>query len=446
MEVIMDKLKLKTAHLSVILFLNLFLFFSCEKDYSPLSPTGLNESFSIDVKPVNIQSFDSYSGDSKVKLYWTTGKPIIDPSSTPPPHVGKVEIYISESGADENFKRILTRNRDGDDSTLVENLVNGKVYFFRLVTYTEKDDLIGVSKPLMTFSGLARQPFASLPAEQAENPLNVSNLSWSPDGQQLAVIKKDLENRPNIFVLNANTLNMEQITNYTSDIYRLLSVAWSPDGNSLAYDYTASHTFYQIDYRIWLVSLNNLQTRNITSGRVDAQPTWVSNDRIVFSKGTHGPPNIAELYLVEILNGNNEVAITNDQIISKYTPRAHPGMDLIVYSGERVNPNGHFLYLISLSSSLHEALTENAYWQDIHPSWAPNGQKVYFTSDRSGHFEVWSVDIINREIEQITRGLERGVQKFYGRVSPQGDRIAIIELNSNNEYKLKILPINQPQI
>jgi Tol biopolymer transport system component len=164
----------------------------------------------------------------------------------------------------------------------------------------------------------------------------------------------------------------------------------------------------------------------------------------VFVKGTPGPPNIPELYRVDLADNNRETAITNDQAWRKYTPVVNAASNLIVYSGEVVEPPwSRYLFGLPLSGGIPQPLTMNKYWLDIHPSWSPDGRTVYFTSSRSGHFEIWSIDIQTRRMKQITRSQRRGFDRFYGRESPDGMKLALLETGSSfSEATLEIISTN----
>lgn len=42
--------------------------------------------------------------------------------------------------------------------------------------------------------------------------------------------------------------------------------------------------------------------------------------------------------------------------------------------------------------------------QDIHPDWSPSGDAIAFASNRTGQFEIWSVNSDGRHLQQLTSG------------------------------------------
>jgi hypothetical protein len=61
------------------------------------------------------------------------------------------------------------------------------------------------------------------------------------------------------------------------------------------------------------------------------------------------------------------------------------------------------------------ALTEGEYENDV-PIWSRDGKAVYFTSNRTGRYELWKLDIASAVSTQITQhGGFSGVESYDGR-------------------------------
>ncbi|MCF6271139.1 MAG: hypothetical protein L3J41_15610 [Melioribacteraceae bacterium] len=414
-----------------------FIFISCE---TSLTSEEINNQLNINYKPINIQAFNSYSNENQVNLFWTTNRPFQDFQIPSPPNVEVVKLYVSNKSPNTNFVQIYETKNTGEDSTIVYNLSNDKMYFFRIATFSAKGTLIGVSFPLMTSLGKEQNEYYSLSVKEKDHPLYFSNLSWKADGNNLAFVKADNSFSSNIYDLDINSFFVQQLTDYTSTDHRLMGISYSPNGDKIAFCYTPSITSGETNYRIWLLNIKDFEKEPVTSGRVDFDPTWLSNNTIVFSRGTHGPPNIPELFLYNSDNGT-EKRITSDQKIYKYSPSFSASKNLIVYSGE--TSNRRYLYQISTSGENSATITENKFWKDLHPYWSNDGSKIFFTSNRSGHYEIWSVDALGTNYKQITYGLKKGQNRFYGRIDPNNKYMAIMENNLNGNHMLKLLYFNQ---
>ena len=389
--------------------------------------------------PINIQFFDSHSGNGFVILNWTTGKQPVDimPGSNPSqlPNVTKVRILMSESNPESGFGTIFETDRDAEDSLKVENLVNGKTYYFRVAVYDENGKNFGVSRPIATSPGSSPVELFSVPSNQSESPVYVTNISWASDNMRIAFIKETAQGRPNIYIYDVENGNITKVTNYSSGNYRLMSVAWSPNDSLIAYCYTPSITMAEIDYRIWTIPTDGNNLRSVTTGRVDFDPTWINDKEMLFCRGTYDPPNIPEIYRAEI--GRPSEMMTNSQLLRKYSPSVNRQSGIIVFSGESTTSHERLLYTLPLSKGEFQMLTVNEYWRDIQPSWVEGTTQVVFSSDRSGHYEIWMLEMSSGATKQLTRGLVN-LQRYHAKVSNDAKYFAFLEETASLKANLKI--------
>lgn len=374
-------------------------------------------SFSGNYPSTNIYLLDSYSTKNSIKLYWSTG------FGFDPPYLyfKEVRVYFSLTSIDSGFCELLRNEKIGSDSTFIEGLNEGDTYYFRVATYDSTDQIVSLSRPIMTILGDHEQFTLSILAPQRESSLYYSGLAWSTNSKNLAFLKTS-NNSVNIVNFDLTTMSESQVTNYTGTDYRLLGLDWSPDNNWISYCYTPSSTFAEVDYRIWLVSPTGGIPHSITSGRVDASATWLSATRMLFTKGTIEPPNIPEFYVVDFSDNNSERQLTSDQIILKYNPSINLSHNLVAFN------SSSGIYTMTLLGYNIDPIILSKYWSDIHPFWSADGQNIIFTSSRSGHYEIWSINVESKKIQQITRSQKRGVGRFYGRPSPDGKQLALLEV------------------
>jgi tricorn protease len=73
--------------------------------------------------------------------------------------------------------------------------------------------------------------------------------------------------------------------------------------------------------------------------------------------------------------------------------------------------------------------------QDVYPMWGRDGQ-IYFSSERSGHFNIWRIPATGGAPQQVTRHTDDGVQ--FPSMSPDGTTIAY-----ENDFELWTLKVGQ---
>ncbi|MBC8047977.1 MAG: PD40 domain-containing protein [Fimbriimonadaceae bacterium] len=77
------------------------------------------------------------------------------------------------------------------------------------------------------------------------------------------------------------------------------------------------------------------------------------------------------------------------------------------------------IYVADLSGNILQQLTDNKFY-DAEAVVSPKGDKILFTSNRSGDLELWTMNLDGNEPKQITNGLGYDGGAFY---SPDGSKI-----------------------
>ena len=62
-----------------------------------------------------------------------------------------------------------------------------------------------------------------------------------------------------------------------------------------------------------------------------------------------------------------------------------------------------------------------------HPVWSPDGKKIAFSSDQSGNYDIWIVDLETWHLQQITSHANLDVKPAW---SPDGEKIAFVSMRS----------------
>lgn len=76
----------------------------------------------------------------------------------------------------------------------------------------------------------------------------------------------------------------------------------------------------------------------------------------------------------------------------------------------------------------------NAEGYDAEATVSPKGDKIVFTSDRSGDLELWTMDIDGKNQKQITSGLGYDGGAFF---SPDGKRLVFRASRPTTEAEIK---------
>jgi TolB protein len=159
----------------------------------------------------------------------------------------------------------------------------------------------------------------------------------------------------------------------------LLSPAWSPDGQQLAYV-----SFEKGNSAIYMQSVATGQRELVSSGRgINGAPSFSPDGkRMAMALSRSGNP---EIYVRE-LGGGRETQLTQ-----------------------------------------HWAI-------DTEPTWSPDGRTIYFTSDRGGKPQIYSIPAAGGNPERVTLS---GDYNSRASVSPDGKKLAVAQ-GRGNEYRIAI--------
>ncbi len=168
-----------------------------------------------------------------------------------------------------------------------------------------------------------------------------------------------------LHVADADGHNSQQILTSREPI---MSPAWSPDGNKLAYV-----SFESGNSAIYIQNLATSQRVQVTSfSGINGAPAWSPDGRkLAMSLSKDGQPEI---------------------------------------------------YIMDIGSRSFQRLTRNESI-DTEPSWAPDGNSLVFTSDRSGGPQLYSYSLGSGESQRLTF---TGNYNSRGRYSPDGETLFMI--------------------
>ena len=163
--------------------------------------------------------------------------------------------------------------------------------------------------------------------------------------------------------------------------FPLMSPAWSPDGQWLAY------VSFESKHAAVYVQLVRSGERRQVSARagINGAPAWSPNGR--------------------------KLALT--------------------LSGAGGNPD---IYVLDLDTQTLTRITDDPAI-DTEPEWAPDGRSLYFTSDRAGSPQIYQIGVAaGARPKRITFG---GPYNARPRVSPDGTQLAMVTLDNGN-YRIAV--------
>ncbi len=201
--------------------------------------------------------------------------------------------------------------------------------------------------------------------------------AWSPDGQRLAYVSFE-RGRPSVYVQEVFTGKRQKVASYKGING---APAWSPDGRKLALTLSKDG-----NPNIYVLDLGRRSLTMLTRHyAIDTEPAWSPDGRyIVFTSDRGGKPQI---YRVPAIGGKVErVTFEGD-----YNARASYSPDG-KYLTMVTRQNGQFqIGVLDLENSALRVLSGGRL--DESPSFAPNGSMIIYATKIRGKGELAAVSI-----------------------------------------------------
>ena len=209
--------------------------------------------------------------------------------------------------------------------------------------------------------------------------------AWSPDGQRLAYVSFE-KSSPSIYVQEVYTGRRQKVSSYKGING---APAWSPDGRKLALTLSKDG-----NPEIYVLNLNsNALTRLTDHYAIDTEPAWSPDGRhIVFTSDRGGKPQV---YRVSAFGGKAQrVTFEGDyNARPSYSPDGK-FLTLVTRTG-----GGYRIGLLDLANGGMQVLSGGRL--DESPSFAPNSSMIIYATKVNGKGELAAVSVDGRVRQRL---------------------------------------------
>ncbi len=272
---------------------------------------------------------------------------------------------------------------------------------------------------------------------------------WSPNGKKFAFVSNrghDYLSQSSLYVHDYATRVTRKIKGGVSS-----SLSWSPDGEKIVYSRTSKPNKHGSHFDdIYVYDLEKKKERQITRNFRAQNPDWSPDGQsLLFVTSKDGNQNIV-VFDLSTKKLNHLTHFKEGQQI--FSPHWSPDGQVIVFSYTK--GEGRQIGLITTDGKTLKALIADG--NDARdPSFAPSGKEVYFSWDRTGIFNIYSIEITSKEKKQLTNviggafmpSVNKEGKLLYSDFNAQGYKIALMERPIPVEkQQAEYLAYNQPKL
>lgn len=263
----------------------------------------------------------------------------------------------------------------------------------------------------------------------------------SPDGKLIWSLVFDADSRPSLRALEVETGKERRVIEVNGD--GALTVM--KDGRVLLSQPEIIRTFRAYD-DLFVFNPETSKLKRLTNGARLSEPDASSDGRIAAVR--RPGPGRTQIVLFDAITSLTTPTVVHEEEATVASPRWSPDGTKLVFLQKR---HGAFnLRLLNLKTGKKQWLTDDSS-QDLNPAFDAAG-RVLFSSDRSGTFDLYRLDLDTGNIVRLTRveggafeALDIDGSIFYVRTGARGMDLAVLLEPLSEAAPAPLPPVDEPE-
>lgn len=216
---------------------------------------------------------------------------------------------------------------------------------------------------------------------------------------------------------------------------------WTVDGEKLIYNSNG----YLYNYEIATGQITYLNTGFATNNNNDHVITF-DGEQIAISHHVPFDNNQSTIFIMPIEGNDNPRQVTRSGLGHAFLHGISPDNQTVIFTGWRNNK--YDIYAADVNSMEETQLTDTPYLDD-GSEYTPDGEYIFFNSNRTGAMQLWRMKADGSEETQIT--FDENFNDWFPHISPDGEWILFMSYGTDVEsgdhpfYKhvtLRLMPIS----
>jgi len=248
------------------------------------------------------------------------------------------------------------------------------------------------------------------------------------------------------------------------------SFSISTDSSKIIYSKLGDYKQFYKYYDLYLFDLKTNKEIRLSKGLRARDPNWSpdpDNSEIVAVINESGTNNLALINLHSSSSAINESQPTYNPINKEdiiyltdfrddtqlYQPSWSPQGEMITFSAWRQGYQDIYISNFDSNHNSNNSINSNnnstfSLWpifqdqyNDLSPCWSPDSKYLFFSSDRTGIYNIFAFSLPDKKLYQVTNVLGGAFQPA---ISPDGRKLAFINYQSTG-YELHLMEVNPNQ-
>lgn len=278
--------------------------------------------------------------------------------------------------------------------------------------------------------------------------------TWSPDGKTIAFVTKRGE-KPQIHFLNNSGGEAIEFSDHETGVGQF---EWAPDGKTIYFlandakskeekkrDKIKDDAFlFERNWKhrhLWSIDVDSKEEKRLTDGDFTIRDFSISRDgKSIVSVRTPTPlyDDVlnAEIFLMDLSSGDMQ-QITSNKVYETNASLSPDETQILFVADANEAMDDHYfqsaLFTVPASGGTPKYLLPDFTPEIYQAVWSKNGKEIYFTANMGVHVEIFSVQLKNGKVKQLTDGAH-GIYGFD--YVPQIDRMAYWVNSPHNPGRL----------
>ena len=237
---------------------------------------------------------------------------------------------------------------------------------------------------------------------------------WSPDGKKIVFLRQksqaegnrvligkvDVDGGGEQVVLDSSQGIAGENPTWSPEVH--LHPRWSPDGTTIAV--TQGGLAAASPSTIFLVSADGSNPRRVASAKGGfylSSLAWLTPDEVVYAQtetigavagGTRGIRHNLKTGEIHRIFSNTDISLVVDVL----------GSGRVIFDSVRPSQNVREIDLRGKAGTIAERLVTEGTSHDRQPTYSPDGQRILFSSNRSGNLDLWEVSTATGALRRLT--------------------------------------------